>query len=153
MRRDYPPHPLPAVGVVVWRQDRVLLVRRNKPPRAGDWSLPGGAQHPGETVREAAMREVREETGLDIEVGRLIDVVDFIEHDEAGQVCFHYVLIDLEGEAPVGEAVAGDDVGEVCWASPAALADFGLWSETVRVIEISARRRAGRSRTQDGERP
>ena len=73
-----------AVGVVVWKDGEVLLIRRAKPPRSGQWSIPGGAQELGETVRETAVREVREETGLDIAVTDLIEVVDFIERDDTG---------------------------------------------------------------------
>ena len=75
---DYPNRPLIGVGAVVIRHARVLLVRRDKAPRAGRWSLPGGRQRLGETLREAAAREVREETGIEIEVMALLDVVDFL---------------------------------------------------------------------------
>ena len=74
MSREYPDRPFVGVGVVVWRGDNVLLIQRGKPPRIGAWSLPGGAQELGETVRETAVREVREETGVEIDVTHLIDV-------------------------------------------------------------------------------
>ncbi len=80
--REYPDRPWVGVGVVVWRGDEILLVRRAKPPRVGEWSIPGGAQSLGETVFEAAIREVREETGIAIRPTGIITVVDSILRDE-----------------------------------------------------------------------
>ena len=130
-----------AVGVVVWKDDEVLLIRRAKPPRSGQWSIPGGAQELGETVRETAIREVKEETGLDIEVTDLIEVVDFIERDDAGGVSYHYTLVDWSAEWRGGEAMPRDDVSEVMWTDPAELERYGIWSETVRIICRSAEQR------------
>ncbi len=136
--RRYPDRPLVGVGVVIWRDGRVLLVRRAKPPRQGEWSLPGGAQELGETVFEAARREVREETGLEVEITGLITVVDAIRRDEAGTVAYHYTLVDVAAEWRAGEAQALDDAAEVAWAAPDALEKFDLWSETLRVIRLAA---------------
>ncbi len=142
MSRSYPPRPLVGVGVVVLRGDEVLLVRRGKAPRRGDWSLPGGAQELGETVFEAAVREAREETGLDVAVVGLVDVVDSITRDAAGAVRYHYTLVDVLAEWRGGEARAAGDAADVAWAPLDRLADYGLWSETVRVIRLAADRRA-----------
>lgn len=136
--RRYPDRPLVGVGVVIWRGDRVLLVRRANPPRQGEWSLPGGAQELGETVFEAARREVREETGLEVEITGLITVVDAIRRDQAGAVAYHYTLVDVAAEWRAGEAQALDDAAEVVWAAPDALEKFDLWSETLRVIRLAA---------------
>jgi ADP-ribose pyrophosphatase YjhB (NUDIX family) len=130
-----------AVGVVVWKDDKVLLIRRAKPPRSGQWSIPGGAQELGETVRDTALREVKEETGLDIAVTDFIEVVDFIERDDAGDVLYHYTLVDWSAEWRDGEAIPGDDVSEILWIDPDELERFGIWSETVRIIRHSAKRR------------
>ena len=130
-----------AVGVVVWKDDKVLLIRRAKPPRCGQWSIPGGAQELGETVRDTALREVKEETGLDIAVTDFIEVVDFIERDDAGDVLYHYTLVDWSAEWRDGEAIPGDDVSEILWIDPVELERFGIWSETVRIIQRSAKRR------------
>ena len=130
-----------AVGVVVWKDDKVLLIRRAKPPRSGQWSIPGGAQELGETVRDTALREVKEETGLDIAVTDFIEVVDFIERDDAGDVLYHYTLVDWSAEWRDGEAIPGDDVSEILWIDPVELERFGIWSETVRIIQRSAKRR------------
>ncbi len=126
------------MGVVVWKDGDVLLIRRGKPPRDGQWSIPGGAQELGETVRETAIREVREEAGIEIEVESLIEVIDFIEPDPAGGVLYHYTLIDWSACWRSGDAQPGGDVTEVMWADPDDLERHGLWSETIRVIRKSA---------------
>jgi len=146
MSRAYPQRPLCGVGVVVWRHRRVLLVRRGKPPRQGRWSLPGGLQELGETVFEAAAREVLEETGLTVAVTDLIDVVDLIERDGDGRVRYHYTLADVTAEWRSGEAVAGDDVAHAEWFALDAIPTPELWSETVRIIKLSAemRKKGGR---------
>ena len=82
----YPERPLIGVGVVVFKGDRVLLIQRGKAPRIGSWSLPGGRQRLGETVRQAAQREVLEESGLEVEIVGLLDVVDSLTHDETGRL-------------------------------------------------------------------
>lgn len=139
--RTYPDRPIVGIGIVVWREDRFLLVRRGKSPNQGQWSLPGGAQHLGETVVEAARREIMEETGLVVDVGGLVDVADAIRTDDEGRVRFHYTLVDLVAESASGEAVAADDAEEVGWFGLAELAKLGLWSETERIIRESAHKR------------
>ena len=141
--RRYPQRPLVGVGVVVWRQQQFLLVRRGKAPNQGQWSLPGGGQHLGETVVEAAHREILEETGLLVEVTGLVDVVDAIRRDEQGDVEFHYTLVDLVAESDSGEAVAADDAEAVAWFSLDELSALGLWSETERIVRESALKRRG----------
>lgn len=143
MSRLYPDRPIVGVGAVVWRDDRVLLIRRGKPPRMGQWSLPGGAQRLGETLREAVTREVREETGLELSDVRLLTTVDLVERDPDGRVRYHYTLVDFTAEAPLGEPVAGDDAAEVAWFARGELPGLGLWSETLRIIEEAALMRAG----------
>lgn len=120
--------------MVVWKDGKVLLVRRAKPPRDGQWSIPGGAQELGETLVETALREVREEANLDVGVIGLIEVVDFIEHDAGGGVRYHYTLIDWTAEWRGGEAQAGGDVSDVAWIDPEDLARYEIWSETRRII-------------------
>jgi len=137
--------PLVGVGVVVLKgaagAERVLLVRRAKAPREGSWSLPGGRQRHGETVRAAAAREVMEEAGLEVEVTRLLDVVDSITRDPAGQVAYHYTLVDFLAEWRAGEPQAGDDAAEAIWADPRALDGYKLWDETVRIIALGLKQR------------
>lgn len=118
-RRDYPARPWVGVGVVVWRDRQVLLARRGRPPRQGEWSIPGGAQQVGETVAQAAAREALEETGLSVRPAELVSVEDAVTRDEAGAVQYHYVIIELAADWIDGEAQAGDDAAEVRWADVA----------------------------------
>lgn len=132
--RAYPDRPYVGVGIVVFRGDEVLLAQRGKWPRKYAWSIPGGAQELGETVHQAALRELREETALEVEIIGLVDVVDSINRDRGGRVEFHYTLVDLAAEWRAGEAVAGDDVAAVKWVKLADLDDFELRRATARVI-------------------
>jgi len=140
--REYPAYPIVGVGVVVWKDSEVLLIRRGKPPREGSWSLPGGRQKLGETVREAAVREVREETGIEIAVGSLLDVIDSLTRDGGEEIQYHYTLVDFDADWREGEAMAGGDAAAVLWADPTKLEQYDLWSETVRIIALSAETRA-----------
>lgn len=134
--REYPQHPLTGVGVVCWRGDHVLLIRRGKPPRIGEWSLPGGLQHVGETVFEAAMRECLEETGIRVRPLRHLDVIDSIRRDAQGRVRFHYTLIDVAAEYVGGEPQAGDDAMHAEWVHRDVVPTLGMWTETVRLIGL-----------------
>jgi len=122
--------PIPAVGIVCLRGDEVLLVRRGTPPRQGEWSLPGGRIEPGERAVDAALRELREETGVEAEITGLIDVVDGL-FPEAGR---HYVLIDYAARWGAGEPVAGDDAMEARFVALDAVEALIDWSETRRII-------------------
>jgi ADP-ribose pyrophosphatase YjhB (NUDIX family) len=137
---EYPNRPLVGVGVVVIKDGRVLLIRRGKPPRAGAWSLPGGRQRLGETVREAARRELREETGIEAVVTELLDVVDSITRDDGGTIAYHYTLVDFLAEWRAGEARAGGDAAEAVWAGIDDLAPYDLWDETQRLIRLGLAR-------------
>jgi ADP-ribose pyrophosphatase YjhB (NUDIX family) len=137
---DYPNRPLVGVGVVAVKDGRVLLIRRAKPPREGRWALPGGRQRLGETVRETARRELREETGIEAEVTALLDVVDSITRDGAGAVAYHYTLVDFLAAWRGGEARAGGDAAEAVWADPADLEPYELWDETLRLIRLGLAR-------------
>ena len=141
MDRRYPERPFVGVGVVVWRGDEVLLVKRGQAPAAGTWSIPGGLQQTGETVAQAAAREVREEAGIEIALGAQIAVVDSIRHDAAGGVLYHYTLVDFVAAWAAGEPVAGDDAAEARWVAHDRLAEYGLWAETARVIGLARARR------------
>jgi 8-oxo-dGTP diphosphatase len=144
VEREYPAHPIVGVGVVVWHDDRVLLVRRGKPPRLGHWSLPGGAQQLGETVAEAARREVKEEAGLDVALGDIVATIDLIDRDAQDRIRYHYTLIDFVAEAPSPALRAGSDAADARWFSMAEIEALGLWSETVRVVKLAGERRSCR---------
>lgn len=143
--REYPDRPWVGVGVVVWRGDRVLLVRRGKAPRLGQWSLPGGAQSVGETVFETAAREVLEETGLVVVPTGVVTVVDAITPDAEGRVHYHYTLVEVAAESREGEPVCADDALEACWATPDEAGALTQWDETRRVIRLAAAQRSARS--------
>lgn len=143
MSRDYPSQPIVGVGVVVWHGEHVLLIRRAKPPRAGQWSLPGGAQRLGETLAEAARREVLEETGIAVELGAIVATLDLIERDDAGRVRHHYTLVDFVAQGRAWDLRAGDDAADARWFRRDEIDDLGLWSETIRIIDLAAEKRAG----------
>ncbi len=141
--RDYPACPLVGVGVVVFRVRHVLLIRRGAPPLAGEWSLPGGLQELGETVAEAARREVLEETGVTARIHSVVDVIDLIRRDPPGDtVRTHYTLIDMLGVWEAGEAVAASDATDAAWIPITEVPRLGLWSETERVIRLAHHRLA-----------
>ena len=129
--------PVPAVGIVCLRGDAVLLIRRGKPPRLGEWSLPGGRIEAGERAVDAALRELAEETGVTARITALIDVVDGI-FAEAG---LHYVLIDYAAEWVSGEPVAGDDALEARFVPLDQVDELIEWSETRRIIALAAAQR------------
>jgi len=107
--------PVPAVAAVIIREGNILLVKRGVEPSKDMWSIPGGSVHWGEPLQEAVKREVREETGLEIEVGRIAGVFDLIARDEAGKASFHYVIVDFLAEPVGGTLRAGDDASEARW--------------------------------------
>ena len=134
MKREYPERPLVGVGAIIIDDNRVALVKRGRPPLAGQWSIPGGLLEVGETLRACAEREVREETGLTVEIGELLGVFDRVVPDADGHIQYHYVLIDFLCRRLVGELCAGDDADEVGWFTTEDLADLGLASETQKVV-------------------
>ena len=129
-----PPRPVPCVGVVCLRGAEVLLIRRGKPPRMGEWSIPGGRMEWGETVTAAALRELAEETGVAAELLGLIEVLDHIsEHG-------HAVLIDFAARWTSGEPVAGDDAIEARFFPLEEACAKVSWSETERIIRAAVTR-------------
>lgn len=127
--------PTPCVGVVCLKGDSVLLIRRGTAPRLGEWSLPGGRIEPGERAADAALRELREETGVEARLTGLVGVVDglFPEVDR------HYVMIDYAAEWISGEPRAGDDAAEAAFKPLAAVDALVDWAETRRVIHAAAK--------------
>jgi ADP-ribose pyrophosphatase YjhB (NUDIX family) len=134
IRREFPELPLVGVGAIVIESDRVLLVKRAHPPIQGQWSIPGGVLEVGEMVREAAIREAREETGLTVEPGELLGVYDRILRDPAQRVRYHYVLIDFLCRPVGGELLAASDASEARWFARGELLRLQLAEDTLEVI-------------------
>jgi len=110
--------PQPGVSAFVARNGHVLLVKRNKKAGYRMWSLPGGHIEPGEKARDAVLRELAEETGVTARVEQLLDAIDIIHRDDAGQVLFHYLISCFACRWEAGEPVAGDDVSDARWVHP-----------------------------------
>ena len=134
------PWPVVAVGAIVWKEDRFLLIRRSQPPRQGGWSIPGGRQEAGETVRDAVHREIREEAGIEIDILEIAAVVDLIDRDESG-LRHHYTVIDMLAEWRSGEIAAGDDAMDAAWVPLDGIAAYDLPDLQIDVITQAARRR------------
>jgi 8-oxo-dGTP diphosphatase len=141
MKREYPDSPLVGVGAIVIDDGRVLLVKRGHPPLLGEWSIPGGVLELGETLREAAVREAREETCLIVEPAELLGVYDRVLRDDAGRILYHYVLIDFLCRRVRGEARAADDADEVRWFTAAEVGELGLAEDTAEVVRIGFQKR------------
>jgi 8-oxo-dGTP diphosphatase len=133
----YPDQPLAGVGVIVWRENQVLLVRRKNPPAEGQWGLPGGKQQLGETLIEAAVREVREETGIDIAVTGIVTAIDAITRDAKDKIEYHYTIIEMAAEYVSGEPHADDDALEARFVDSEEVAHLCAWPEVARVVRLS----------------
>ena len=130
--------PVPAVGTVCFRGEDVLLIRRGTKPMAGNWSIPGGKIEFGERAEDAALRELKEETGVTARLAGLVDVVDGIFTSRTtGDVTRHFVLFDFAAVWVSGTEIAGDDAAHAEWISPARLAEIEIWEETRRIIEAA----------------
>jgi ADP-ribose pyrophosphatase YjhB (NUDIX family) len=134
MQREFPDAPLVGVGAIVIEDSRIVLVKRLHPPLQAQWSIPGGVLEVGELVREAAMREAREETGLIVEPGELLGVYDRVLRDVEQRVQYHYVLIDFLCRRVAGELQAADDAAEVRWFTREELPALKLAEDTQDVI-------------------
>jgi len=132
VKREFPEIPLVGIGAIIIEGDRIVLVKRANPPIQGHWSIPGGVLEVGEMVREAAVREAREETGLIVEPGELLGVYDrILEH----RVQYHYVLIDFLCRPLGGELLAASDAAEVRWFTREELPALNLADDTLDVIK------------------
>jgi len=117
LRREYPLGPIVGVGAIIVHGGKLLLVKRGVEPAKGKWSIPGGVVELGEGIRDAVIREVKEECGLDVEIERLLDVVDNITMDEDGRLQFHFVILDFLARVRGGTLKPADDAQDARWIS------------------------------------
>jgi len=133
--RAYRELPRVGVGAVVIHEGRILLVKRASPPGKGFWAIPGGLVELGETVREAAERELLEETGISVRARDAFYIFDFIDRDADGTIRYHYVIVDFLADYLGGEPRAADDVSDARWLSPAEAAALNLSPTTRKLLE------------------
>jgi 8-oxo-dGTP diphosphatase len=134
MKRKFPDLPIVGVGGVIFEGDRVLLVKRGKEPGLGQWSIPGGVVQVGETLKEAVVREVREETHLEVEALGLAKVLERIFRDPDGRVAYHYVLVDFLCRRLGGTVQADSDAQEASWVPLRDLHSYQVVSTAREVI-------------------
>ena len=133
MAREFPENPVVGVGAVIVQDGKVLIIKRAHEPRKGEWSLPGGRVELGETLLEATRREIREETGLEVEVGALIELFDRV-HRRDGRVQYHFVIADFLCTPCGGTLAAADDALDVAWVLPEELDAYGVNEHAAAVI-------------------
>ncbi len=122
--------PQVAVGALIFKDNKVLLVKRSKSPAKGKWAVPGGKIMPGESMKEALKREIKEETNIEIDVGEIVYVFDVLEHDDKNELSFHYVIIDFECFYKSGILKAGDDAKEARWVAENELSNLNVSIKT-----------------------
>ncbi len=132
--REYPVRPICGVGAFVRKGDAILLIRRGKAPRLNEWSIPGGAVELGETWREAARREVREECGIEIAVGDVLDAIDIIERDPDGRIRYDYAIVDFMATFLQGEPRANSDAADVRWVTRDVLDQYPMNPQTRKLL-------------------
>jgi 8-oxo-dGTP diphosphatase len=138
--RPYPDRPVVGVGAVVLDGERVLLIKRGHAPLKGEWSLPGGGVETGETLEQAIAREVLEETGVTIEVGPIVEVLDRISRDADGRVEHHFVLVDFVARPSGGLLRSASDAEDAAWVQLSELSKYGIAPVTLSVIQKASSR-------------
>lgn len=133
MTREFPDRPIVGVGGVVVQDGQALIVKRAHEPRKGEWSLPGGIVELGETLVEAVRRELKEETGLDVEVGEVVEVFDRV-HRAGDRIQYHFVIVDYLCRPTGGTLCAADDAEDVAWVAADAIEQYGVNEFAARVI-------------------
>jgi ADP-ribose pyrophosphatase YjhB (NUDIX family) len=130
-----PTRPVVAVGVLLLDGDQVLLVQRAKPPAVGRWTVPGGKVELGETLEEAALRELGEETGLNATLGPVVEILDRVVRGDDGAIEYHYVILDFLGHSPQGTLAAASDSLDARWVEYAELERYPLTDGLRAVID------------------
>lgn len=136
--RTYPARPILAASIAVFREGRVLIATRTKPPGAGVWSLPGGLVEVGETLEEAALRELMEEVGVQARIVDFNRHVQRVDRDEKGRVRHHFVVASFVGAWAAGEPQTGPEAGEVRWVNPRDLGDLPTTPHLGRILARAA---------------
>ena len=139
MPREYPEYPIVGVGAVVLRDNKILLVKRGYPPGKGKWSIPGGVPEVGESLKDAVLRELYEETGIEGRVKGVVFVGEYIERDENGRVRYHYVLVDFLVEPVGGRLRASTDAVDVGFFELSEALKLELTSSTRKLVEKLSR--------------
>lgn len=134
MQREYPDSPILGVGAVIFNNEEVLLVKRGKEPGYGKWSIPGGAVELGETLKEGVLREVKEETGLEVEIGGTVEILDWVSRDENDRIKYHYVLVDYWCKCLSVEINPSSDVIDAKWVLLSGISNYDLPLATLEVI-------------------
>jgi 8-oxo-dGTP diphosphatase len=127
--------PVVAVGAVVFKDECILLVKRRHAPNAGQWAIPGGKVRLGETLQDAAEREIREETGITIRARDPIYTFELIDHDPQGAILYHYVIIDLLAEYVAGTLAPADDAIDAAWIERSTLASLPVNQQTLKLLD------------------
>lgn len=138
MKREYPESPIVGVGGVIFDGATVLLAKRGQEPAKGTWSLPGGAVELGEKVVDALKREIREEIGIEIEVGGLVRVLDRVLCDEEKRIRYHYVIVDYWGWKVSGEPKPGSDTSDICFVRLEEIQKKDIHREVLETILMAA---------------
>lgn len=126
LRREYPTQPIVGVGAIIVQDGKILITKRGSNPDKGKWSVPGGLVELGEKLEKAVIREVREETNLDVKVVRLIDAVDNIIRDSNGKLQFHFVILDYFAEVKGGTLQSSSDVLDTRWVRVEEAEDYDI---------------------------
>ena len=134
MPHEYPRTPVVGVGGVIVRDGKAIIIKRGNEPYKGQWSIPGGRVELGETLHDAVKRELREETGLDVRVGPLIEVFERIQHDDEPAVRYHFVIIDYLCTCDGGVLCAGDDAADAKWVTSEELDGYDIRQSAIAVI-------------------
>jgi mutator protein MutT len=133
-QRRYPERPILGAGAIIEDRGRVLLVERGREPLKGAWSLPGGVVETGESLKDAIRREVREETGLEVEPVSVAEIFERIMPGQDGRIEYHYVLIDYLCKVTGGELEAASDAKQATWVAREELASRNITEGTLDVI-------------------
>lgn len=143
MSKEYPSGPVVGVGAVIVRDGRAVIIRRGHEPRKGEWSLPGGTVELGESLIEATRREMKEETGLDVRVGPIVETFDRIHREAGGRVRYHFVIVDYLCVPIGGELAAGSDAVDAAWCGAGDIDRYGLNAHVAAVLRRGLEMAAG----------